>query len=286
MPIAYGLIEPVELQLPHLPANLEGLRIAHITDLHVTRPTRRLDRLISHLASIRIDLIFLTGDYITRKNHEKAGVAFLNRLCQGVQPNIGMIGVFGNHDTPRFRRFCDDLPIRWLSNQACRLSVDRDDSGVSGAQAHIDVFGLDGGKIRGADSVALAIDYIGEGNPSGGPDNSRPLRMMLSHYPNEITTASDLGVDLMFAGHTHGGQWCLPTGRALMNSSDLPLRLSSGLLRHRNMLVMISRGLGEVMPRGFPRFRLFCSPHVPLYTLRCSNLPGRYCEEIELIRKW
>jgi hypothetical protein len=105
---------------------------------------------------------------------------------------------------------------------------------------------------------------------------------MLSHYPMYLPTVADMGVDLMFSGHTHGGQWRVPFAGALYNSSDLPMFLSSGILRHRRTLCVVSRGLGETwLP-----IRFFCPPHMPLYTLHRGPLPGQHTDRLENVQPW
>ena len=105
---------------------------------------------------------------------------------------------------------------------------------------------------------------------------------MLSHFPHYLPVAADLGIDILISGHTHGGQCRLPGGLALVNSSDLPLRLTSGILRHRNTVAVVSRGLREArLP-----LRLFCPPHLPIYTLRRGTPPGRYTNLVQIIERW
>ena len=111
------------------------------------------------------------------------------------------------------------------------------------------------------------------------------LRLMLAHYPSWISTAADLGVHLLFAGHTHGGQIRLPNGRALTNACDLPLGMSCGVLRHRDTLVAISRGLGEV-GFFFNTFRAFCPAHVPVYTLRRGPTLGQSTPRVVKVLRW
>lgn len=271
MPVAYGLIEPADLSLPNLPPGLEGARIAHVSDLHVRRPRRLHNHMIDQLASLRVDLLVFTGDYMDREIHAQASFEVLRRLCERVRPTIGAFGVLGNHDTSDFRQAAEALPVHWLVNQVHCV-----------ADPPMEVFGLDAARHYQPDSVALALDHA----PGDDAASDRRFRLLLSHYPKWIPTASDLGVDLMLAGHTHGGQIRLPTGHALFNSSDLPLRLTSGVLRHRNTLVAISRGLGEAAPYGLVGVRLFCPPHLPVYTLRRQPLPGLYCDGIEMIQRW
>jgi hypothetical protein len=269
MPLAYGLIHPTELPLPQLPLSLEGLRIAHFSDLHIWRPSRRYDRLIRQITSIRIDLAVFTGDYIFDESREDVGIEIMHRLFDRLHPPLGSFGVFGNHDSPAFCDAAQSLPIHWLTNRAHRLP-----------DKPIELLGLDASKHQPADSVALALDEASL--PTNGHHAPKPLRLLLCHHAGYVNTAADLGAQLMFAGHTHGGQIRLPTGHALINSSDLPLPLTSGILRHRNTLVAVSRGIGD----GPFRPRLFCPPHLPIYTLRRRSLPGKFTHLIENLRPW
>src|SRR5690606_18514581 len=105
MPVRYGLIEPEDLPLPALPQELDGLRVAHLSDLHVSvqRPhRRRLDRLANQLTALRLDLVFLTGDYMHEPGDEAEAHAALRALTERLRPSIGVFGVFGNHDSDAF----------------------------------------------------------------------------------------------------------------------------------------------------------------------------------------
>ena len=74
MPLNYGLIHHVDLVLQELPSSLQGVKIAHLTDLHITRHTHRHDRLMNQLTSLRIDMALFTGDYMRREDdHVEAG---------------------------------------------------------------------------------------------------------------------------------------------------------------------------------------------------------------------
>ncbi len=296
MPVAYGLIEPAELHLPLLPAALEGRRVAHLTDLHISPRTAPSPRLLEQLARVRFDLLVLTGDYINETGDEPVAAEFLRTLCRTVRPAWGVFGVFGNHDTATLQRLAADpsLPVTWLDNRYVSLTA-----------APIDLFGVAGGFDRIPDSLAMMIPDAaangatipwtgvptvasgerGRAHPGDATDahaGPRRLRLLLTHEPAHVATAADLGVDIVLAGHTHGGHCRLPTGRAVINATDLPLRLSAGVMRHRDTLLAISRGLGG---RRWPP-RMFCPPHVPLYTLRRRPMPGRSCHGIELIQPW
>ncbi len=272
------MIDPLDLMLPDLPPSLEGLKVVHISDLHIRRRRARHRRILAGLDLIHADLAVLTGDYIDRPGDEQIGLAVMGEICDRLAPPLGIYGVFGNHDTPEARRQFAELPVRWLNDTCCRpTGLPLQIAGfVTGMIRRPDVvatlFGLE------ADTAATVSTGAGQQRPSGG----KTVRLLLCHLPTYLPTAADLGVDLMIAGHTHGGQCRLPGRQAICNSSDLPASLTSGLLRHRNTLCVVSRGLGEtIVP-----FRVFCPPHIPLYTLRRGSMPGQRTDHVVNIRPW
>ncbi len=272
MTFAYGLIQPADLSLPELPDSLEGLKIAHLSDIHITRHRERHNLLINQLASIRLDLMVLTGDYMTRPGDEKHACNMLDRLLVRVKPKYGTYGVFGNHDSFDFRDQAHRLPVTWLTNRSC-LTGD----------GLVELYGLDSFWPELSDSVALVLDAAERSTQIGDQATvQRPIRLMLCHFPTCIATAADLGMDLVLSGHTHGGQCRLPPNRALVNACDLPLRFTSGLIRHQNTQLVISRGLGEV---DLP-FRIACPAHVPVYTLHKRPMQGINTGGFDVIWKW
>jgi len=271
MPRSYGLIDPVELPLPALPHALEGLRIAQVSDLHVTRPRRRYQQVIDQLGPLRIDLLLLTGDYMSRWGNEAVAARLVKHLIDRLEPRFGCFGVFGNHDSPALKHQLADLPVSWLHNQVRQHK-----------NLPIELLGLGMLEYENPDGIATALDWPEATEGETPPQEERPLRLALAHCPDDLMLAADLGADLVLSGHTHGGQCRLPGGQALFNSSSLPLNLTAGLLRHRETLAVISRGLGEVL---LP-LRVCCKPHVPLYTLRRRPLPAPRTEHLRAIRRW
>ncbi len=274
MPLKYGLTEPFDLPAPDLHTDLVGLRIAHVTDMHVRRMRSRFERLANQLASLRLDLVFYTGDYMTTTGDETPAFETLRRLTGRVKPTLGSYGVFGNHDSEEVVERCQELPVRWLMDEAVEV-----------AGKPLEVWGLSRDMHRTGDAVALALDagrLASVSSESGGASGVKPLRLMLAHEPDRLLTGADMGADIVFSGHTHGGQVCMPGGVPLFNSSTLPLRLSSGLLRHRDTLCALSRGAGEVKFK----VRTFCPAHVPIYTLRRRSLPGVWTQGIENVEPW
>ncbi|NBC11658.1 MAG: hypothetical protein GVY24_08020 [Planctomycetes bacterium] len=253
MPATRSLLEPLDLMLPALPQGLNGLRLAHLSDLHVRKTDRRFDRLLSRLAASRLDLLLLTGDYQDRSAPPEAALALLERLATEVKPTLGLFGIWGNHDSAELREASLDLPI-------CGGIHDED-----------------------ADSVPLAMSVAAlEDQAEAGEKPASRLRLLLAHHPHQLVTAADLGADLMFCGHTHGGQIRIPPGIPVHHGSDLPLNMAAGLLRCRDTLGVISRGLGE----SHLRLRLACPRQAIVCTLRTGPRPGARTDGIDLIRAW
>lgn len=221
-----------------LPASLpfeEGkiLRILHISDLHLWAAQRWLVRFCRNLADEKPDLVVLTGDNFA----DQSG---FDALKEALEPLLGFPGlyVWGSNDfysgqfrlpihyflpnRPR-RRLFPDLPTaefgQWLSAHGW---IDLNNRSTSL-------------KVKGWKIAASGVEdpHINRDLPLQFPDSweQADLRLGISHAPyarvlNAYTAAQ---ADLVLAGHTHGGQICLPGSRALTNNTDLPLEYSQGL---------------------------------------------------------
>lgn len=288
MPLTYGIVESVDLALPGFPQHLDGFRVAHVTDLHVDQRNKRLDRMVYQLAKMRLDLGVLTGDSMIKHCGLGQSLKYLRELVTQVRPAKGWYGVFGNHDRQELMDKAAGLPVTWLGDEVATLP--------GGA---FDILGLkmDGeGACPDAVEAALALahadastdrDASNAGIGAGAKHDRRRFCLALAHKPDALVQCSDLGADLVLAGHTHGGQMRLPGGFAVFNSSDLPLSCSAGLLRHRDTLCLVSRGVGSTPLMRTPiKFRAFCPPHVPVYTLRRGSMPGERTNEITRVWRW
>jgi len=260
-----NLLTPLELTCDRLPAALDGLRVVHMTDMHVRRPRRRHRRLCEELAGCAFDLLVMTGDYMHLRAHEAATLDVLRQVCEAAQPRLAIVGAFGNHDTPGLIRGAADLPVRWLFDGA--WTSDR---------LPLTVLGLHyTERDREGDLTAALLDEPKPAEPR--------FRMLLAHEPTWLVPASQAGVDLMFAGHTHGGQVRLPGGRAILNQMRWPLAFTSGVMRLDRTTAVVSNGLGE---GWFDHFRVLCPAHAPLITLRRSERPMEPDERLRMLHAW
>ena len=245
-------IERYDLVHPEVPPSLDGTTILHLTDTHVRRgrpftPARRT--LADAIRRTHADLVCLTGDYMTRPGDEPAALRSLRALVEACSPPLGIFGIFGNHDSVAFERGAAALPgVRWLHNES------------------VDVPGRPGLRLLGASYPEDAVGAL----LSLGPPRAGAFTLALAHYPTEAFALGDAGVQVLLAGHTHGGQVRLSPRFAPHTSSDLPPHLASGLMRYRRTIVAVSRGLGAAVIS----WRFNC-PARALYSLRRLPRGGR-----------
>ncbi len=253
-------IEPIEVTHPAVSPDLDGLRVLQIADLHVRRPLGErstIGELIRGVAQTPVDLALLNGDFMHRPGHEKRALEVLERLINALDAKLGVFGVFGNHDSGPFQEQARKLEgVQWLLNRAA--------SPCKGLRLV--------GASYPEDLASAVLD---------GARAKNELVLGLCHYPNELIAASELGVDVLFAGHTHGGQWRLGKRFSPHTSCDLPWHQASGLLRYRQSVCVISRGLGEAV---FEQ-RISCARHAPLVTLRRGPIAGPVDARVDEVRR-
>lgn len=226
------------------------LRVIHLTDLHLrgrAHPALRL--LAERLAADRPDLVLFTGDFADDKfaaARQMPFVAEMGALFQSVA-RLGCFGVVGNHD--------GDLVAARLESMG--------------------VVPLDGGitSVGGVDLIGLPGTMRSDGRLFDDLDRDphRPT-IVLSHYPDEIRRLDRLSPDLMLAGHTHGGQICLPIGGGLplLTHDELPWRMARGVHRVDETWLVVSRGVGTTkLP-----IRVFCPAEAVELTLVAREASG------------
>ena len=263
-------IETYDLCHPAVPAALDGLTILHITDAHVRTPQGKdpaFNRLLHALAWTAPDITALTGDYMTEPGDETHALDALMRLRDAWKADLGVFGVFGNHDSHEFKLAARQIEgITWVENRVVDFQP-RLPLRLACASYPEDLFGAMIHDPIPWEPSRDASTFPWPSLPDDQPPT--PLTLAISHYPTEIFPAADLGIPLVLAGHTHGGQIRPWKGHVPHTSSDFPSHLATGVLRLRNTICCVSRGVGE----AYVGLRLNCPRQAPLYTLRRGQAP-------------
>jgi len=243
------------LHLPNLPPELDGLTIAHLTDLHMTGQLGReyYETIVDETNALAPDLIVITGDILEREHCLPWIAPTLGRLTA----RHGKFFILGNHE----QRLRDVTTLR-----AALASAGFTDLGSKCETFEIrDTQFLIAGTERpwfGSDPV---IDPNPKSNPPMADQNpkSPAFRLLLSHTPDQLPFARRHHFDLMLAGHNHGGQIRLPYLGALITPSFYGSRYAGGLYFAAPTLLHVSRGLAGIHP-----IRLNCPPELPLLILK------------------
>ncbi len=232
----------LEVAIDDLPDALVGLRILHLSDLHLrSRWLAGYDTLIERLRQSPPDLIVVSGDFVEHRADHRAALPTLRRLITGLSSRLGTYAILGNHDGdllgPRLR----DWGVRDVSGRTARLES---------PDATLEIVG-----VPSVSRLDLDDAWLG----SIGPRQPGVPRVVLSHYPDSIRRLAPLECDLILAGHTHGGQVCLPSGWPIITHDKLPRRMSKGVhALPRGALLVVHRGFGFA---DLP-LRVFCPAEV------------------------
>jgi len=230
------------LPVPGLNLDLEGFRFVHLSDLHLRGFwSKGYDELIGHLDQSPPDLLLVTGDFIDDKHDHRPGLMTLRKLLPRLKSRLGTYGILGNHDVDVLQPYLREMGVHVINGQRAVLK--------SGAGAALELIGFPGLARTDLDAHFVAAQ------PPKSPD---ALRIVLSHYPDQFRRAKPLAPDFYLAGHTHGGQICLPGGIPLLTHDRMPWRQSKGVHRLDETWFIVSRGLGY---SGIPA-RLFCPAEV------------------------
>ncbi len=268
------------VDVPLLAPGRAPLRVLHLSDVHLTPGQSRKLAWLRGLADLRPDLVVDTGDNLA--SHHAVGP-----LLEALGPLLDVPGAFvlGSNDyfEPTLRnplRYLlpddgtrhtdvDQLPWRDLSRRFVAagwrdLTNTRDVIEVAGARV----------ALAGVDDPHLSYDRLDA--VAGPADPGADLRLGVAHAPylRVLDQMAADGYDAVLAGHTHGGQVCLPGSRALTTNCDLEPARAKGLHRHPadsrpgdpgSSWLHVSAGLGT---SPYVRFRLACRPEATLLTLR------------------
>jgi predicted MPP superfamily phosphohydrolase len=262
-----------------------NIRVLHLSDIHLAPWQRRKINWIRGLANLQPDLIVVTGDSL---GHRGA----VPELDRALSVFTGIPGVFvhGSNDyfAPRIpnpftylvrpsepdqagekldTEGLDEVysVLGWLdlNNASARMSVNGSDIVFTGTDdPHLDLDRMD--------LVSRSLDELLEDNLESV---STIVGVTHAPYRRVLDSLTTLGADVIFAGHTHGGQVCVPGLGALTTNSDLPLSLARGLAVwnrfNRSAFLNVSAGIGTSI---FAPLRFACPPEAVLVTLRAKDI--------------
>lgn len=232
------------LRLPSLPAAWDGLTILHLSDVHFCgTPDREFyQRILDEVRSWEPDLLALTGDINDSKRHHRWIVPLLGRL----RWKLAAFAVLGNHDY----YYQPDLTRRRLRRLGFRVL------GNSWEQL----------EVRGEPLLVVGHEgpwFTPGPDLAGCPEGI--FRLCLSHTPDNMRWARRNQIDLMLAGHNHGGQIRVPGLGSILVPSRTSRRYDCGLFYEPPTLLHVSRGLGGLHP-----LRYNCRPEVTRLVLRAG----------------
>ncbi len=234
-----------ELWFPDLPPAFDGYTVLQLTDLHLDSHAVATRHLTDLVDGLEVDLLVLTGDYRFRISGPFAHVlAPLAAVLAGVRARDGVYGILGNHDTVDMVEPFERLGVTMLANQTVTLRRGDD---------RLHVVGLDDVHYYYTDQAVMALRDA----PPG-------FKIALIHSPEMVPQAAAAGMSLYLAGHTHGGQICLPGGWPIIAHMAAPRRYASGVWREGEMTGYTSTGAGT---SGLP-VRFNSRSEVALITLR------------------
>jgi predicted MPP superfamily phosphohydrolase len=267
-----------EENLAILPPGSRPLRILHLSDIHMVPGQQLKTAWLHRLAELQPDLVVNTGDNLS---HPRGVDALLDALG----PLMNFPGVFvpGSNDYYAPRR---GNPLAYLAGPSRRRGAAPPEElpwrrlfAAFGAAGWTDLtnrnqsIALNGLRLdfSGVDDPHLDRDvYTGFPAGSSTADHAPYLRIAVAHAPYQrvLDYFTDGGAELILAGHTHGGQLCIPGYGALVTNCDLPTWRARGVTRWehagRTVPLNVSAGIGT---SRYAPVRFACRPEAALLTL-------------------
>lgn len=238
------------LEIPGLPAAFAGYRIMQMSDLHIDLDPSLVDTIATAISGLKYDICVMTGDYRNATvGPSDEVIPLMRRLREAV--GAPTYAVLGNHDLAEMVAPLEEAGIVFLVNEAKIMR--------RGATS-IALVGIDDPNVYGTHDLVHALHEL----PCG------MVKILLSHSPFIYREASEHRIAAVLAGHTHGGQICLPGGIILSRNDKSPRRFHRGGWRFHDVQGYTSVGTGAC---GLP-VRYNCRPEITIHTLQTVKLPS------------
>ena len=241
------------LLFPDLPPGLNGIRIAHLSDVHagIHMSEEKMRAIVAQTNALGADLIVQTGDMI---DISPSFIPDYVRAFRDLRAPLGVVTVLGNHD----RYTGQDAVIRGVRD-AGQIFVKNGVHLIERGGAALALIGIDDPRNWRADDpqdadldVALRLT----------PPATDAFRILLAHRPGAFDGAAPRAIPLTLAGHIHGGQFYLPV--VGWSPGRLITKYVMGHFTQGSSQLYVSRGIGVV---GVP-LRVFVPPEIALFELR------------------
>jgi predicted MPP superfamily phosphohydrolase len=239
-----------ELVLPGLPTELDGLTIVQVTDLHFSHRYQRayFDAVAEEAGRWESDLVVFSGDLID----DVSTMDWVEPVMGRLRGRLGQFAILGNHDYSlrpgRTRRALGKAGFTDLEGRWTTLEIEGVTLALGGTSTPW------GPALDLTDPVAGRADF----------------RVVISHSPDQFPRAASRGVELMLAGHNHGGQIRLPVIGPILMPSRYSRRFDRGYFRSGRSLLYVSQGVGGKHP-----IRYGCTPEITRFTLRSVETASR-----------
>ena len=258
-----------EIELKKLPIAFDGIKVCHISDIHVGSLRNRIAVRggIDMITSEKPDAIFFTGDLVNDKAKELIGWG--DDLSK-IKAPLGVFSVLGNHDygeytswgneSSKTKNFNDLLSAQkefgWnlLRNENTKISVDGESINIIGVENW---------------SASRRFQQYGKLDVAYGGLNKNEFKLLMSHNPshwNAHVTSNFKDIDLTLSGHTHGLQYGIDIGKFRLSPVRLAYKQWADLYTMNNQHIYVNRGFGFM---GYPG-RVGILPEITILTLKTS----------------
>ncbi|MEA1878164.1 MAG: metallophosphoesterase [Bacteroidota bacterium] len=237
-------VSDVQLHFPKLPDTFKGLRILHLSDLHLDSIPGFAALITNKIKDLDFDLCVLTGDY--RRDSSGSFSHILKPfmiLSKYIEAPLGTFAVLGNHDTFLMARYEDQSGIELLINESVEIEKDGQKILITGTDDPFNFY---------TEQALLSLETKGY-----------DFKIALVHTSELAKTAAANKYDLYLCGHTHGGQICIKKGVPIISHQFEGKEYNNGLWEIDQMKGYTSRGVGV---SGMP-VRFNCPPEVTIFTL-------------------
>jgi predicted MPP superfamily phosphohydrolase len=243
-------IREIDIPIPDLHHDLEGLRLVQISDIHLSPflSERDFARVVDAANGLRAHVMFVTGDLISVRGDPLD--ACLDQIAR-LRADAGVLGCLGNHEIyARTEEYTTvqaaRMGVLFLRNQARRLRF---------GNATLNIGGVDYQRMNKRAYYLPGAEHL----LSPGA-----LNILLSHNPDVFPVAARQGWDFTLAGHTHGGQVNFEILHYGLNVARFYTPYVYGLYREGRSSIYVTRGIGTI---GMPA-RLGAPPEISVLRLR------------------